>query len=129
MKKFLWFTLGLFCLLLVGVFMSEGRGGGYPQIQRVRSDFNTISSNLDTYEMLGKRGYPTEEQGLIALVERPSSGPIPQEWTNTLPEVPRDPWGNLYLYRFPGSWKPSESEVIPLGPDGVPSEDDLSSDD
>ena len=73
--------------------------------------------------------YPTEEQGFSALIERSTLPHIPDQWERLHGEEPRDSWGNLYLYRFPGSKNPNEPEIISLGIDGVISEDDMSSQD
>jgi len=70
------------------------------------------------------------EQGLKALVERPTSDPLPREWAQALPEIPRDDWRKPYRYQFPGSKIPNEPEIISAGPDGIfGNEDDLSSQD
>ncbi|MDB4311381.1 type II secretion system protein GspG, partial [bacterium] len=99
------------------------------RVQRVRSDFNTIGSQIDTYEMLGKRGFPTEAQGLDALVKKPTSSPIPRDWTNSLPEIPRDPWTIEYQYKMPGK-DGANYELISAGKDKIfGTEDDLSSQD
>ncbi len=49
--------------------------------------------------------YPTTEQGLDALVQKPSIGETPKNWREGgyLPKVPKDPWGNAYVYTSPGT--------------------------
>ena len=110
------------------VFVSRSfSDGGHPRT--TRQDFTTLISHLDHYRNLG-RNYPTEEQGLNALIIRPTTEPIPRDWVEALPEIPLDPWGKPYCYRFPGSIKENEPELISAGPDGkFGTEDDKSSQD
>lgn len=73
--------------------------------------------------------YPTTEQGLEALVERPSIPPIPKEWIQKLESIPLDPWGNPYVYTFDPDEIPGyRIELFSLGPDGEESDDDVDSD-
>ena len=64
--------------------------------------------------------YPSQEQGLRALVERPTTEPVPVNWPNGgyLDRFPKDPWGNDYVYRNPG--QRDDVEVLSLGADGRP---------
>jgi len=80
---------------------------GRPDQARVtvaKTDLRTIAAALRMYR-LDNGGYPTTEQGLIALVERPTAAPAPTNWNaeGYLPEAPRDPWGQDYIYRSPGA--------------------------
>ena len=99
-------------------------------IEPTRRDFTTLISHLETYRMNGRKGYPTNEQGLNALVARPTIEPLPLEWTQAFPEIPLDGWGKPYRYQFPGSKNPNDPEIISAGPDGIfGNEDDRSSQD
>ena len=110
------------------IFASRSFGDS-ARVQTTRQDFTTLISHLDQYRTLG-RSYPTETQGLEALVKKPNTSPIPRDWVQALPELPLDPWKNPYTYKFPGSKKQNEPELISNGPDGVfGNEDDLSSQD
>ncbi|MBU6467073.1 MAG: type II secretion system major pseudopilin GspG, partial [Burkholderiales bacterium] len=60
--------------------------------------------------------YPTAEQGLQALVARPSSGPPPANWKPYLEKLPNDPWGRPYQYLNPGI--KGEVDVMSFGADG-----------
>ena len=70
--------------------------------------------------------YPSTEQGLKALVEKPSVGVIPKKWKigGYLPKLPEDPWQNPYKYlspspkRTPQGTPLGDYEVISLGTDG-----------
>lgn len=80
-----------------------------------------IEGALQLYK-LDNGVYPTTEQGLKALVEKPSVGVIPKKWKigGYLPKLPEDPWGNPYKYVSPvqkGDYK-VEYEITSLGTDG-----------
>lgn len=65
--------------------------------------------------------YPSTEQGLEALVSKPSAGSIPRNWREggylEQKKVPADPWGNKYLYSSPGAH--GDYEIISQGADGA----------
>jgi general secretion pathway protein G len=82
-----------------------------------RQDIATIMQALKLYR-LDNRQYPTTEQGLSALVQRPGQGPAPANWKGYLDKVPHDPWGRPYLYLNPGLHGP-EVEVMSYGADGL----------
>ncbi len=71
--------------------------------------------------------FPTTEEGLLVLLYPPKAAA--QLWRGPYLEggdVPADPWGHKYLYRFPAMHEgPDEYDVWSLGPDGVPSDDDI----
>jgi general secretion pathway protein G len=82
-----------------------------------KQDVGTIVQSLKLYRLdIGR--YPTAEQGLKALVERPSADPVPQNWKQGgyLDSLPKDPWGSSYQYLNPGSH--GEIDVFSLGADG-----------
>jgi len=70
---------------------------------RAMADIAAISSALNLYR-LDNSAYPTTEQGLAALVTRPTSAPVPGNWASSgyLQNLPVDPWGQPYLYLTPG---------------------------
>lgn len=86
---------------------------------KVKQDIRAIESALDLYKLDNYR-YPTTDQGLQALVEKPTSGPEPDNYKEGgyLRELPRDPWGNRYQYLNPGEH--GEVDIYSLGADGVP---------
>ena len=75
---------------------------------------------LDNYR-LDNGSYPTTEQGLAALRERPRRGPAPLNWRGPYlrKDVPPDPWGRPYLYRSPGERNPTGYDLVTLGRDGT----------
>ena len=123
-------VMGIIGVILGSVIFASRSFGEQARIQTARRDFTTLISHLDSYRTNGRRGYPTEAQGLKALVQKPNTSPIPRDWAQAFPEVPQDPWGNEYSYKFPGSKQPNEPEIVSNGPDGIlGNEDDLSSQD
>jgi general secretion pathway protein G len=94
---------------------------GRPDEARVTvasTDIRSIGSALELYR-LDNRSYPTTSQGLSALVERPTSPPEPPNWVEGgyLETLPRDPWGNDYVYLSPGR-DGSGYELVSFGADG-----------
>ena len=59
--------------------------------------------------------YPTTDQGLQALVQRPATNPVPSNWKPYLDSLPKDPWGSDYQYLSPGTH--GEIDVYSLGAD------------
>lgn len=82
-----------------------------------RSDIETISQALELFR-LDNGFYPTLDQGLEALVEMPSSPPEAKNWNpeGYLKKVPVDPWGNAYMYLFPGNH--GKYDLYSLGANG-----------
>ena len=74
---------------------------------------------LDGYR-LDNGSYPTTDQGLAALRERPTRSPVPSNWRGPYlrKAVPLDPWGRPYLYRAPGERNPGAFDLESLGRDG-----------
>ncbi len=103
---------------------------GRPDQARVtvaKTDLKTIATALRVYR-LDNGDYPTTEQGLQALVERPASPPEPTSWApdGYLPELPTDPWGKPYVYRSPG--QAGAYDLMSLGKDGEEGGEDLDAD-
>jgi general secretion pathway protein G len=80
-----------------------------------RQDIAQIMQQLRLYRLDNGR-YPTSDQGIQALVTRPTSGPVPNNWKSYLDKVPNDPWGKPYQYLNPGIR--GEIDVFSLGADG-----------
>lgn len=110
-------VLGIIALLvgagivsLIGV-LDTGKSG------RVKGDLNTLTAALRAYET-ENMFLPTTEQGIMALVERPTSRPAPTNWHPFLKKLILDPWGNPYHYRRPGQKDKGGFDVFSAGPDG-----------
>jgi general secretion pathway protein G len=107
--------LGILAALVVPKIM------GRPDEARIvaaRQDIAAIRQALNLYRLDNTR-YPTTEQGLQALVERPVAGPVPGNWkpSGYLERLPKDPWGAPYQYLNPGLH--GEIDVFSLGADGA----------
>ena len=89
------------------------------RIVATKQDIGTIIAALKLYKLDNGR-YPTTEQGLRALVEKPTTGPAANGWKagGYLEKMPKDPWGNPYQFLSPGV--KGEVDIISLGADGQP---------
>lgn len=85
------------------------------RVVKAKQDILAIESALDLYK-LDNGNYPTTEQGLSALVSRPSSEPSPQNWQPYLKRLPQDPWGHAYHYASPGEH--GQFDIYTLGNSG-----------
>lgn len=93
--------------------------------QKVDSDIKALDLALQSYERNNYFKPPTQEQGLRALVERPTSDPQPERWRAYLEEPVMDPWGNEYQYRYPAKMSKKKYDIYSLGEDGMESDDDV----
>ena len=93
-------------------------------ISRAGTDIKSIESMLELYKA-ENYAYPTTDQGLEALVSKPSGDPTPKNWRKYMKKTPIDPWKNPYKYLSPGSH--GDIDIYSFGPDGVQSEDDVGS--
>ena len=82
-----------------------------------KSDIAAIMQGLKLYRLDNQR-YPTAEQGLQALLVRPTTGPAAPNWKPYVEKLPNDPWGHAYQYLNPGI--KGEIDVFSLGADGQP---------
>lgn len=87
------------------------------RVAAAKHDLAAIMQSLKLYRLDNGR-YPTNEQGLQALVTKPSTGPSPSNWRPYLDKLPKDPWGNTYQYLNPGVH--GEIDVFTFGADGQP---------
>lgn len=82
-----------------------------------KTDVNNLVQALKLYRLDNQR-YPTTEQGLAALLTKPTTNPVPPNWRPYLDKLPTDPWGRPYAYLNPGVH--GEIDVLSLGADGQP---------
>lgn len=89
------------------------------RLVRVKQDIRTIEAALKLYR-LDNYVYPSTDQGLEALVSKPSGMPEPRQWKEGgyLDSLPKDPWGFPYNYLSPGEHK--EFDIWSYGADGQP---------
>ena len=107
--------LGVLAALIVPKVMSRPDEA---RIAAAKQDIGSIVQALKLYKLDNMR-YPTTEQGLQALVKKPTSAPVPPNWKGNgyLEKLPKDPWGNAFQYLQPGLH--GEIDVSSLGADGA----------
>ena len=114
--------LGILASLVVPNLMGNKEKADH---QKVVSDIVALESALDMYKLDNSR-YPTTEQGLQALVTKPSAQPEPRSYPQGgyIRRLPQDPWGADYQLLSPGQH--GQLDVFSYGPDGIPdTEDDI----
>ena len=106
--------LGILVGLIVPRFLEKPEKA---RIVKAQMQIESISGALKEYK-LDNGDYPTTEQGLEALVEKPSIGQVPKKYPEKgyLPKIPKDPWGNDYVYISPGEH--GDFDLISYGADG-----------
>jgi general secretion pathway protein G len=87
------------------------------RVAKAKQDIRSIESALNLYR-LDNYTYPTTDQGLQALVKKPSGNPQPKHWEQYLDRVPKDPWGDRYQYLNPGTH--GKIDIYTLGADDQP---------
>jgi general secretion pathway protein G len=89
------------------------------RVTKAQHDIRALASALNLYRLDNYR-YPTTDQGLEALVEKPVGSPEPRNWKDGgyLDRLPKDPWGNDYQYLSPGEH--GEFDLYSLGADARP---------
>ncbi|MGL4603237.1 MAG: type II secretion system major pseudopilin GspG [Iodobacter sp.] len=87
------------------------------RVVAAKQDIRSIVQALKLYKLDNGR-YPSTEQGLKALVEKPNAAPVPNNWKTGgyLEKLPKDPWGGDYLFLSPGI--KGEIDVMSYGADG-----------
>ena len=116
--------LGILAALVVPQVMNRP---DQAKITVAKGDIKAISAALDMYK-LDNFSYPSTQQGLNALVEKPSGNPQPRNWNRDgyLKRVPKDPWGNDYQYLSPGTQ--GQFDLYSLGADGKQGGSDMNAD-
>ncbi|RZV36991.1 MAG: type II secretion system protein GspG [Chromatiales bacterium] len=96
------------------------------QIIKAKADISNIENAMKFYR-LDNFAYPTTEQGIEALVTKPTDPSI-RNWKagGYIDRLPKDPWGNPYLFLNPGN--NGEIDIYTLGADGNPGGDGLNAD-
>lgn len=97
-------------------------------IEKAGIDIKNLGTALQLYK-LDNSQYPTTDQGLDALIRKPTSAPEPKRYKKggyLQQELPQDPWGNDYIYMRPGVHNPDGYDLYSAGPDGEPdTQDDI----
>ncbi len=109
--------LGILAVAIVPRIMD--RPDQAKQVQ-AKIGIESISTALKLYK-LDNGSYPTTEQGIGALIEKPETGNVPRNWRSggylEKGKVPKDPWGNPYIYLSPGVH--GDFDIVSYGADGV----------
>ena len=97
------------------------------RVVKAKQDIRAIESALQMYRVDNFK-YPSTDQGLQALVDKPSSGAEAKNWQKGgyIPKLPKDPWQNDYQYISPG--ESGDYDIYSLGADGVPGGEDFNAD-
>ncbi|SFV10264.1 type II secretion system major pseudopilin GspG [Pseudoduganella namucuonensis] len=108
--------MGVLAALVVPKLLSRT---GESKIAAAKVDIATIMQAMKLYKLDNQR-YPTTEQGLQALLSKPTAGPAANGWKagGYLEKMPKDPWGAPYQFLSPGV--KGEIDVFSLGADGQP---------
>lgn len=108
--------IGILGALVVPKLMGKP---GEARITAAKVDIASLMQALKLYKLDNQR-YPTTEQGLKSLIEKPTSGPAANGWKTGgyVDKLPKDPWGNPYQYLAPGV--KGEVDLFSLGADGLP---------
>ncbi len=110
-------VVAIIALLVGGAVVMVGPALKQSKETKVATDIDTMKTDLIMYQSFAG-SYPTTEQGLKALVSRPSSEPQPARWSKVMDDVPRDPWNQEYHYECPGSHNPDGYDLYSTGAPG-----------
>lgn len=104
--------LGILAAIVVPRIMSSPEKA---RMVKVKQDILAIQNALDLYK-LDNAVYPSTEQGLQALVSKPTAPPVPRDWKadGYLQDVPQDPWGEAYQYEN----NEEQLKIYSFGPKG-----------
>ncbi len=117
--------IGVLAAMVVPNF--SGKKSKAQQAAAVADIEANLAVALDMYELDVGR-FPTTEQGLKALIETPSTPPVPETWGGPYLKkktIPLDPWGQEYNYKSPGTQNQESYDLFSYGADGVESNDDI----
>lgn len=116
--------LGILAALVVPQVMSRPEQA---KVTVAKGDIKAVAAALDMYK-LDNFTYPSTQQGLEALVTKPTGNPQPKNWNRDgyLKRLPKDPWGNDYQYLSPGTR--GQFDLYSFGADGKPGGSDLNAD-
>ncbi len=116
--------MGVLAAMIAPNFMDR------PDEARVAAAKQDIAATVQALKMyrLDNIDYPTTEQGLQALVSKPTLAPVPGNWKSGgyLDRLPKDPWGRPFIYLRPG--RHGEIDVFSYGADGQPGGEDRDAD-
>lgn len=146
LKRYAWLSFAALMLILLNFSIAQVRYALYPQLEgsekmgvqfngvfggsvfanisqakteTTKAHMSSLKTALQSYR-LDNSTYPTTEQGLYALVTKPTSEPVPRKWRadGYMQKLPMDPWDRPYIYTMPGEGHPFD--IVSLGADGQP---------
>ena len=112
--------LGVLALVVVPKFAGRSEEA---RKTAARTDVSMLEGQIDIFEQDCGR-FPSNDEGLGVLVTQPANAP---KWKGPYIKrgVPKDPWGNEYVYRYPGTHNVNSYDLYSLGPDGHEGNDDI----
>jgi general secretion pathway protein G len=126
-KRILKTVVSVALLLVAATMVAYKFAGGiyYDKGVAAQAALYSVTTQLEIYHQLNGF-YPTDEQGLKALVVGPTSSPVPEHWQQLVFfSTLLDPWHRRLVYRFPSPHDPMTFDLFSLGPDGMESPDDI----
>ena len=117
----------LLVLVILGVlaaivYPKVAHRGEEARVTAARTQIAAFKTALDAFEV-DNGFYPKGKNGLLDLVQKPANA---QNWHQSLDNLPKDPWGNDYIYECPGRHNANSYDLMSAGPDGrVGTEDDI----
>ncbi len=98
------------------------------RIGTTKTNIRGLEAALQIYQIDNSR-YPTTDQGLQALIEKPTTAPEPRRWRKggylQKAQLPNDGWGEPFQYVSPGTHNPNSIDLWSLGKDSLPGGDDI----
>ena len=124
---FLFIIFVIVPFLLVGGLAAGGAAVLTSWAEKVDQTNNELQSINDALTKYSERAghFPSEDQGIKALVTEPTTAPLPKKWEASFTTLPLDAWGHEFVYRLPEDPTPEDPlnrprpEVISKGPDGI----------
>jgi len=120
----------IIAILAGAVTVEAGKRIKLARRTRALEDIRVFELALDSYAA-DNGAPPTTQQSLAALQSKPTSPPVPNNWNGPYikkKSVPRDSWGNDYVYRYPGQENPEGYDLVCYGADGQPGGEDDAAD-
>lgn len=118
-------------LLSTAVLVNVLGASNTARVNKAKADISTLSNALQSYA-LENYDFPTEQQGLQALVEMPGDLEQPENYRQygylQKRKVPTDPWGRAYVYERPGDKSGGPYDLYSLGADGEEGGEELDAD-
>ena len=107
--------IGMLAVLVMPRLLKTGERA---RISTAKADLSSIKTAIHSFENTAAY-YPSTAEGIRALIVKPSTWPEHAQWSRFLDKrsIPKDPWGQEYIYRYPGTIDPDGYDLISSGPD------------